>query len=85
MEDIVGFAESVNGEFVAGCLLATVDGKRQYLHRDGVFTPEGLLMYQKWEQEQQEPDKAIATERSRVPRKPDKVVVEAPKETPAKE
>jgi len=55
--DIVGFGEHVNGEFVAGCLIAVVDGKKQYLHRDGQFTLKGREMYLAWEGE---PPVAIA-------------------------
>jgi hypothetical protein len=50
---LAGFAESVEGFFVAGCLIATVDGTKQYLHRDGEFTPKGREMYEAWERQQQ--------------------------------
>jgi hypothetical protein len=64
------FAESIGGEFVAGCLIATVDGKRQYLHRNGEFTLVGRPLYLAWERRPApEPDVAIATEPTRHRRK----------------
>jgi len=69
--DIVGFGEHVNGEFIAGCLIATVAGKKQYLHRDGEFTQVGRAMCLAWEhdQSQQELPLAIATAETRLSRK----------------
>jgi hypothetical protein len=64
--NLAGFAESIGGEFVAGCLLATVNGKRQYLYRDGQFTLVGRPLYLAWENE---PREAIATPESETPRK----------------
>ena len=72
MEDIVGFGEHVNGEFVAGCLIATVKGRKQYLHRDGEFTLLGRPMYIAWQNEQQrqqELDVAIANPETQLSRK----------------
>jgi hypothetical protein len=71
VDDIVGFGEHVNGEFVAGCLIATVAGKKQYLHRDGAFTRVGREMYLAWEhgQSQQELDVAIANPETQLSRK----------------
>lgn len=59
--NLAGFAEHLKGEFVVGCLIATVDGKRQYLHRDGKFTTLGQAMYNEWEGQQSEPPVAIDT------------------------
>jgi hypothetical protein len=68
--NLAGFAESIGGEFVAGCLIGTVDGKRQYLHRDGEFTPVGRAAYLAWENPPEpEVDVAIATEETKGRRK----------------
>jgi hypothetical protein len=64
--NLAGFAESIGGEFVAGCLLATVNGKRQYLYRDGQFTLVGRPLYLAWENE---PREAIAIPEPETPRK----------------
>jgi hypothetical protein len=58
--NLAGFAESIGGEFVAGCLIGTIDGKRQYLHRDGEFTPVGRAAYLAWEGNQPEPEVEVA-------------------------
>jgi hypothetical protein len=73
------FGQHIGGEFVAGCLIGTLDGKRQYLYRDGVFTPEGLAAYQKWEVEvepepEPEPETAITTGQTKGRNKPNKSV-----------
>jgi hypothetical protein len=71
--DIVGFGEHVKGEFVSGCLIAVVDGRKQYLHRNGQFTLKGREMYLVWEGGL-EPPVAIANEETAPRRKPRKVV-----------
>jgi hypothetical protein len=59
--NLTDFAASVKGEFVAGCLIATVDGKRQYLYRNGEFTLVGHPLYLAWDHRPKpEPDVAIA-------------------------
>jgi hypothetical protein len=55
--NLTDFAVSVKGEFVAGNLIATVGGKRQFLHRNGQFTPAGSAAYIAW---RDEPHEAIA-------------------------
>lgn len=65
--NIGGFAASIGGEMVAGCVIATVDGKRQYVYRDGQFTPRGRAMYNAWTN--RAPDMAIAKPNTRVHRK----------------
>jgi hypothetical protein len=68
--NLAGFAKSIGGEFVAGCLIATVDGKRQYLHRDGEFTFKGRELYLAWERTPTaELDEAIASAETPVRRK----------------
>jgi hypothetical protein len=57
--NLAEFAASVNGEVVAGCVIATIDGKRQYLYQRGEFTPRGREMYNQWTH-QPEPEMAIA-------------------------
>lgn len=64
--NLAGFAESIGGEMVAGCLIATVNGKRQYLYRNGEFTLVGRPLYLAWENE---PPVAIAITETRPPRK----------------
>ena len=58
--DVGKFADAIGGEVVAGCVIATVDGKRQYLYRNGEFTMRGREMYNEWTH-RPEPDVAIAT------------------------
>lgn len=58
--DLTGFAESIGGEMVMGCVIATVNGKRQFVYRNGQFTPKGHEMYSAWNQREPEPDVAIA-------------------------
>ena len=74
--DLAKFADHVGGEFVAGCLIATVDGRRQYLHKDGGFTQAGRAAYAAWENErpvaiavEPEVDVAIAAREVEAPRK----------------
>lgn len=37
-------------EMVAGAVIASVDGKRQYVYRDGEFTPVGRRMFHEWQE-----------------------------------
>jgi len=66
--NIAGFAESVGGEMVVGCVLVTINGKKQYLYQGGEFTPLGREMYNQWTH-QTKPDVAIAIPAPEAPRK----------------
>jgi hypothetical protein len=48
MVDLAAFAETIGGEVTVGCVIATVDGKKQYLFRDGEFSPVGQKLYNNW-------------------------------------
>jgi len=65
--NLTEFAASVGGEMVAGCVIATVDGRRRYLYQAGEFTPRGREMYNQWTN--REPDVAIAVPEPEAPRK----------------
>lgn len=49
MMDTIKFAEYVGGEAVAGCVIGVVDGKKQYLYRDGEVTEAGKPQWLKWQ------------------------------------
>jgi hypothetical protein len=76
MKSIEQFAHDVGGEIVAGCVIATVEGKKQYLYQAGQFTPVGRTMYNEWTHllAATEPDVAIASEPPKVQRKSNKRV-----------
>lgn len=74
--DLSKFAHDIGGEMVAGCVIATVDGKRQYLYQAGEFTPVGRKLYNEWTHllAATEPDVAIASPPSKIHRKSNKRV-----------
>jgi hypothetical protein len=41
----------MSGRVRRGLCDCLIDGKRQYLHRDGEFTPIGRAMYNEWQDE----------------------------------
>jgi hypothetical protein len=53
MNDAMAFAKAIGGEMSAGSVVATINGKKQYIYRDGEFTAIGRKMYNEWQSKPQ--------------------------------
>lgn len=63
--DIAAFAQGIGAEMVAGCVLAVVNGRKEYVYRDGEFTPKGRELYNAWQDSVTVPVETVPKRRGR--------------------